>query len=71
MASDIQIKGWLTTDQAAEFLRLKPDTLRRYANRGLLRAGRRLGNYLLFSQSELSRFERDRKPRGNPKFRER
>ena len=69
MATEVNIPGWLTTEQAAEALRLKPDTLRRYANRGLLQAGRRIGNYLLFAVHEVDRFDRERRPRGNPGFR--
>ena len=68
MASDIQIKGWMTTDQAADTLGLKPDTVRRYANRGTLRSGRKLGNYLLFAQSEVARFAREKREAGNPNF---
>jgi excisionase family DNA binding protein len=69
MASDIEIRGWLTTDQAAETLGLKPDTLRRYANRGVVRAGRRIGNYLLFATSEVERYRREKREAGNPNFR--
>jgi excisionase family DNA binding protein len=62
----MQIPGYATIPVAARALNLKPDTVRRYCNRGMLKA-QRIGWTLLISQAELDRFKRERKPRGRPK----
>ena len=69
MASEFKIPGWFTTEQAADHLQIKADTLRRYANRQLIKPGKRIGNYLLFSDREVKRFAKERRSPGNPNFR--
>ena len=68
MATNVQIPGFYTTEQAAERLNLRPDTMRSYVARQLIKPAKRLGNYLLFAQAEIHRYERERRTRGNPAF---
>ena len=53
---------------AAEYLGLRPETVRRYSSRGTLQPARRLGNMLVFSRTELDRYRIQRKKPGNPHF---
>lgn len=62
-----KIPGYFTCDQAAKFLRMKTDTLRRYVHRGVISAGL-LGDVYLITQAELDRFKAERRGRGNPNF---
>jgi excisionase family DNA binding protein len=68
MIAVINIDGYLVPD-AAQYLGLSQDTVRRYASRKVLRVSRKLGNMLVFSQAELDRYQRERRGPGNPTFR--
>ena len=55
MATSEEAPGWLTKEEAAKYLRMHPDTLRRYANRGeLKRYGS--GKMQRFRQHDLDKF---------------
>lgn len=58
----------LTTEEAAELLKLAPATVRQYVRRGLLKPRRRIGQAFLFLKSECDRYAKQKKPRGNPNF---
>lgn len=55
----------LTTTEASLILRLKPKTITRYIERGLITADKKGRDYLI-SEEEISRFKKDRKSRGKP-----
>ena len=55
-----------TLAEAATYLALTPGTVRQYLNRSLLHPTRRIGRLMLFAQSELDRYQRERRPRGTP-----
>jgi excisionase family DNA binding protein len=63
----VKIRGFYTCEQAADWLDMKPDTVRRYVHRGLIQAGV-LGGIYLIAESELKRFQRERRGPGNPTF---
>lgn len=63
----VRVPGMYTCEQAAAKLRMKPDTIRRYINRGLIQAGTLAGIWLI-SEAELDRFKANRRGRGNPDF---
>lgn len=58
----------LDSNEAAEFLSLSVHTIHKHVQRGKLRPVRRVGTACLFLESELRRYKRERKPRGNPAF---
>ena len=59
------IRGYFTCEQAAERLRMKADTVRRYVHRGLIEAGL-IGDVYLISSQELTRFSKNRRSVGRP-----
>lgn len=61
----IRVRGYYTCEQAAEWLEMKADTVRRYVNRNLIQAGI-IGGIYLISEQELRRFRRERRGPGNP-----
>lgn len=68
MAIEANMKLFTTTDVAAE-TGLKPDTIRKFVQRGVIRPqDSMIGNAYIFSESELKRFKRSRRRRGNPTF---
>jgi excisionase family DNA binding protein len=52
---------------AAIYLGLSRHTVRKYVQRGLLRASGSVGRAYIFERGELDRYLRDRKPVGPPK----
>lgn len=52
---------------AAAYLGLSRHTIRKYVQRGLIRASGSIGRAYVFERSELDRYLRDRKPVGPPK----
>lgn len=63
---EISLPGFYTCEQAAEKLRMKADTIRRYVHRGLIQAGI-VGSVYLISAAELRRFKDNRREPGRPK----
>ena len=61
----LQLRGFYTCEQAADWLEMKADTVRRYVHRGVIQAGI-IGGIYLISEQELRRFKKDRRGRGNP-----
>lgn len=57
-----------TTTEAADFLKLSEHTVRKYVQRGLLTPARSIGNAYIFLESELRRYRKNKRPRGNPTF---
>lgn len=57
-----------TTPDAAKFLKLSEHTVRKYVQRGLLTPSRSIGNAYIFLESELRRYKKNKRPRGNPTF---
>ena len=57
----------MTTTQAAEYLRLSPNTVAIYVSRGLI-AAKRIGPINWITKAECDRYKRERRPRGNPNF---
>jgi excisionase family DNA binding protein len=55
------------TKEAAEYLNLGTDTVRQYVHRGLLHAFDTLSGRYLFKESELRRYNSERKPPGRRK----
>jgi excisionase family DNA binding protein len=55
----------MTTTQAAKYLKLAPNTVFVYVQRGILKA-RKVGPINLISRTECDRYLRERRPRGNP-----
>lgn len=63
----IQTKETLYTSlEAALYLGLKNDTVRKHVQRGLLQVHDTIGKAYLFAKSELDRYKKERLPRGNP-----
>lgn len=60
-----------TTEDAAKFLHLQPDTVRKHVQRGNLSPQMEIGNSYIFAESELSRFKLEKRERGNPAFQRR
>lgn len=60
-----------TSAEAALYLGLQPDTVRKLVQRGLLTFNSQIGNSYLFIRSELDRYKKDRSPPGNPLFQSR
>jgi excisionase family DNA binding protein len=58
----------LTTSEVASRLGITSDTVRRHVMLGNLAALRKTSAGLLFDESEIIRFESQRRPRGNPNF---
>ena len=65
---EIAVPGFFTCEQAADKLRMKPDTIRRYVHRGVIEHSGYIGNVLLISKAQLEAFRTNRKERGNPNF---
>lgn len=63
----LQLPGLFTCEQAATYLKMKADTIRRYVHRGVIHAGT-LGDVYLITAEELKRFKAERRGRGNPNF---
>lgn len=55
----------LTTAEAAKRMDLTKNTVLAYIERGLIKA-RKLGPIWLISEEECDRYNRERRPRGNP-----
>lgn len=55
----------MTTAQAADYLGLAEDTVRKYIDRGLIKATK-LGPINIVTKSECDRYRREKRPRGNP-----
>lgn len=54
---------------AAAYLGLRPETIRKYVQRGILTPQQTIGVAYVFSRSELDRYLRDRRPVGSPQKR--
>lgn len=67
MAIEANVK-MLTTNDVAENLGVEPDTVRKYVQRKLIKPNRMIGNTHIFLESEVKRFSRARRKRGNPSF---
>ncbi len=61
-------QGWLTTEEAAEFLKVHVETLRRWARTGVIPAAK-LGNRggFRFRREDLDRFLEERRRSGSPR----
>lgn len=59
---------YLTTEEAASVLGIKPPTLCIYVGRGLITPERKAGSTYLFAEGEVERFKHERRKRGNPTF---
>ena len=58
-----------TTPEAAQYLGMPLDSVRRHIQRGNIRPmKKRVGQNYLITESELDRFNENRRPRGNPAF---
>ena len=57
----------LTTSEAASYLGLSLDTVRKYLTRQLIRADAKVGRTNLIAKSELDRYRRERRIPGRPK----
>lgn len=55
----------MTTEQAAKYMGLSIDTVRKYIQRGLLETSR-FGHVHVITKRECDRYLRERLPRGNP-----
>lgn len=55
---------WLTTEQAARLARIKPDTLRHYAAKGLAPAPARFGRSLMWDADLITHWLATRPGRG-------
>ena len=58
----------MTTPEAADYLGLAEDTVRKYIQRGLIRPFDTVGRAYLISEAELNRYKIEKSPRGNPTF---
>jgi excisionase family DNA binding protein len=58
--------GWLTTDEASEYLQVSVETMRRWARTGVIPAAK-LGNRggFRFRREDLDRFLETRRPSGS------
>lgn len=54
------------TPEAAKFLKVAEDTVRKYIQRGLIKPLTTAGHAYLIEESELRRYNRERRGRGNP-----
>ena len=62
------MKMFFTTDEAAEYLKLKVTTIRYHLyTTQKLRADERVGNSLMLSRNQLDEFEATPRPVGRPK----
>lgn len=61
----VKVPGMYTCAQAADFLRMEIDTIRRYVHRGLIRAGV-LGGIYLIAENDLIDFRDNRRKPGRP-----
>lgn len=57
-----------TTPDAAEFLGLQANTVRKLVQRELLTPFQKIGQSYLFVESELKRYREEKSPPGNPEF---
>ena len=57
-----------TSRDAAEFLKLDPNTIATYVKRKLLVPVSRVGTSYLFTKPEVERFKKLKRSRGNPNF---
>lgn len=60
-----------TTAEAARYLGLAEDTVRKLVQRDLLTPATNIGVSHVFQESELARYGMSRRPRGNPNFKKR
>lgn len=65
----VSVPGFYTCEQAAKRLNMKPDTVRRYVHRGLIKAGI-LGDVYVITQENLDRFASERREPGRPAARQ-
>ena len=61
----IRIPGFFTCEQAAAELGMKPDTVRRYVHRGLIKTSM-FGDVYVISNKDLQQFRRSRRTVGRP-----
>jgi excisionase family DNA binding protein len=61
----IDLDQHLSPEQAAKVIGASPDTVRRYCNRGIIKAVK-AGSALLISLAECERFRDQRRGRGRP-----
>ena len=64
---DTKIPGFFTTSEAAQYLGLARITIQKHCERGNL-AALKADRDLLIPAAELMRFEKTRRPVGNPKW---
>ena len=57
----------LTVPQAAKYLGYSVHTLRAYLKKGLI-VGQKFGNDWAIPKKECDRYQREKRPRGNPSF---
>lgn len=67
MVLETKEKIYTTTD-AAKFLGLEPTTVRKLVQRGLLIPHQQIGRSHVFLESEVKRYDEERRPSGNPNF---
>lgn len=53
---------------ASAYLGLAEETVSKYIQRGLIKPFRRVGRSYLIAESELARYQREKRPPGNPAF---
>lgn len=58
--------SFFTTSEAAKYLGFAEDTIRRYIYRGLI-CGKKIGNTLVVTKSELDRYKVEKRGRGRQK----
>lgn len=58
----------LKTKEVAKLLSISPITVCAHVAHGLLKVHDRVGTAMLFAESEVARFERERRKPGNPNF---
>lgn len=56
-----------TTTEAAKYLGLSLDTVRKYVQRRLITPATTIGRSYLITKTECDRYKRDRRPQGKPK----
>jgi len=56
-----------STSTAADFLGLQQDTVRQYVHRGILKPIGSIGRGYVFEESELKRYQTEKKSRGRQK----
>lgn len=59
------LQGLLTVEQAADRLAVKPGTVYRYLNSGLIRKTK-LGRAVFIAEREIDRYQEERRPVGRP-----